>query len=159
VPKQGITVDTNFNLNKITLNLTKELNLAGQIIKEDHFQRLEKGLGVTGPMASLKPSTVKSKTNFSGGKFKKNANKPLVNTGKMRNLVVEKATKQNQEVEIHPGEKQKYPRTKVTMSDVGGFHQTGAGLPKREWFGITAEAEKDIMKMVDLEIERQIKRA
>ena len=46
------------------------------------------------------------------------------------------------------------------MSDVGSFHQEGAGnLPKREWFGITKKAEKDIIKMVELEIERQIKRA
>jgi len=156
----SVTLKKNFDLNKIKLDWTKELNLAGKIIKKDHFKRLEKGLGVTGPMASLKPSTVKSKTNFSGGKFKKNANKPLVNTGKMRNLVVEKASKTNQEVRIHPGEKQKYPGTKVTMSDVGGFHQTGAGdLPKREWFGITKKAEKDIFKMMELRIEKEIRRA
>ena len=144
MPKQGITVDMNFNLNKITLDLTKELNLAGQIIKKDHFQRLEKGQGVRG---ALKPS-------------KKKSGKTLVRSGKMRNLVIDKATKQKQEVEIHPGEKQSYPGTSVTMSDVGGFHQTGAGnLPVREWFGVTTKAEKDIMKMVELEIERQIKRA
>ena len=46
------------------------------------------------------------------------------------------------------------------MSDVGGFHQYGAGnLPVREWFGVTTKAEKDIMKMIELEIGRQIKRA
>ena len=46
------------------------------------------------------------------------------------------------------------------MEDVGAFHQSGAGnLPKREWFGITQKAEKRIIKMVELEIERQIKRA
>jgi hypothetical protein len=46
------------------------------------------------------------------------------------------------------------------MADVGAFHQTGAGdLPVREWFGITKKAVKRIMKMVELEIGRQIKRA
>jgi len=148
VANQAITITKNFDLNKITLDLTKELNRAAVIIKVDHFQRLEKGQGVKG---ALKPS-------------KKKIGKTLVRSGKMRNLVIEKATKQNQEAEIHPGEKQFYvvngKTTKVTMSDVGGFHQTGAGnLPVREWFGITTKAEKDIMKMVELEIGRQIKRA
>ena len=142
--KTAITVTRNFNLNKINLDLTKELNTAGQIVRKDHFQRLEGGLGIKG---ALTPS-------------KKAIGKTLVRTGKMRNLVVDKATKVKQEVNIHPGEKQTYPNSKVTMSDVGSFHQEGAGnLPKREWFGITVKAEKDIMKMVELEIERQIKRA
>lgn len=141
---QAITVTKNFDLSKITLDLTEELNRSAQIIKEDHFQRLEKGQGVNG---ALKPS-------------KKKAGKTLVESGKMRNLVTEKATKQNQEVEIHPGRKQNYPGTSVTMADVGAFHQYGAGnLPVREWFGITKKAEKRIMKMVELEIARQIKRA
>jgi phage gpG-like protein len=144
VANQAITVTKNFDLNKITLDLTKELNRGAQIIKVDHFQRLEKGQGVRG---MLKPS-------------KKKSGKTLVESGKMRNLVIEKATKQKQEAIVHPGEKQSYPGTSVTMSDVGGFHQTGAGnLPVREWFGVTTKAEKDIMKMVELEIERQIKRA
>lgn len=142
--ERAITVTKNFDLNKITLDLTKELNRAGEIIHEDHFQRLEKGQGVKG---ALKPS-------------KKTSGKTLVNTGKMRNLVIEKAKKDKQEVEIHPGRKETYPGTNVTMADVGAFHQEGAGnLPVREWFGITKKAEKRILKMVELEIERQIKRA
>ena len=142
--KTAVTVTKNFDLNRINLDLTKELNTSGQIVRKDHFQRLEQGLGVKG---ALTPS-------------KKATGKTLVRTGKMRNLVVDKATKVKQEVNIHPGEKQTYPNSKVTMSDVGSFHQEGAGnLPKREWFGITVKAEKDIMKMVELEIERQIKRA
>ena len=141
---QAITVTKNFDLRKITLDLTEELNRAAEIVKVDHFQRLEKGQGVRG---ALKPS-------------KKKIGKTLVRSGKMRNLVIEKATKENQEAEIHPGEKQKYPGTNVTMSDVGGFHQTGAGnLPVREWFGLTKKVEKRIMKMAELEIGRQIQRA
>jgi len=144
VAKTAVTVTKNFDLNRINLDLTKELNTSGQIVRKDHFQRLEQGLGVKGV---LTPS-------------KKAAGKTLVRTGKMRNLVVDKATKAKQQVNIHPGEKQTYPNSNVTMSDVGGFHQEGAGnLPKREWFGITKKAEKDIIKMVELEIERQIKRA
>lgn len=142
--KQAITMTKDFDLKKINLDLTKELNLAGQIIKEDHFKRLDKGQGVSGPMI---PS-------------QKTSGKTLVNTGKMRKLVIDKATKMNQEVVVHPGEKQTYKGTDVTMSDVGGFHQFGAGnLPVREWFGITKKVEKRIVKMMELEIEREIKRA
>ena len=142
--KTAVTVTKNFDLNRINLDLTKELNTSGQIVRKDHFQRLEQGLGVKGVLTPSKKATGKT----------------LVRTGKMRNLVVDKATKAKQQVNIHPGEKQKYPNSNVTMSDVGSFHQEGAGnLPKREWFGITVKAEKDIMKMVELEIERQIKRA
>jgi len=144
VAKQAITMTKDFDLKKINLDLTIELNLAGQIIKEDHFKRLDKGQGVSGPMI---PS-------------QKTSGKTLVNTGKMRKLVIDKATKMNQEVVVHPGEKQTYKGTDVTMSDVGGFHQFGAGnLPVREWFGITKKAEKRIVKMMELEIEREIKRA
>lgn len=134
----------NFDLKKINLDLTKELNKAGQIIKVDHFKRLERGQGVSGPMI---PS-------------QKTSGKTLVKSGKMRNLVIDKATKTNQEVVIHPGEKQRYKGTNVTMADVGGFHQSGAGnLPVREWFGITKKAEQRIFKMMELEIEREIKSA
>ena len=147
---QAITMTKNFDLKKINLDLTKELNLAGQIIREDHFKRLERGMGVGGPMKNLKGATVDAK----------GFDQILVKSGKMRNLVIDKASKTNQEVVIHPGEKQTYKGTDVTMSDVGGFHQSGAGnLPVREWFGITKKAEKRIVKMMELEIEREIKRA
>tara|TARA_R110000803_G_scaffold176418_1_gene238890 strand:+ start:273 stop:707 length:435 start_codon:yes stop_codon:yes gene_type:complete len=144
VAKQAITIKKNFDLKKINLDLTKELNKAGQIIKVDHFKRLDRGQGVSGPMI---PS-------------QKTSGKTLVKSGKMRNLVIDKATKTNQEVVIHPGEKQRYKGTNVTMADVGGFHQSGAGnLPVREWFGITKKAEQRIFKMMELEIEREIKSA
>ena len=147
---QAITMTKNFDLKKINLDLTKELNRAGQIIKVDHFKRLERGMGVGGPMKNLKGATVDAK----------GFDQILVKSGKMRNLVIDKATKMNQEVVVHPGEKQTYKGTDVTMSDVGGFHQSGAGnLPVREWFGITKKAEKRIVKMMELEIEREIKRA
>ena len=96
----------------------RELNRAAQIIKLDHFQRLEKGQGIRG---ALKPS-------------KKKIGKTLVESGKMRNLVIDKATKQTQEANVHPGQKQSYP-------------------------GKTRKAEKNIIKMVEDQIERQIRRA
>jgi len=149
--KSAITIEKNFNLNKIKLDLHRELNQAAQIIRKDHYQRLEKGQGVDGSqMKSLKSSTIKRKGN----------DKILVDTGKMRNLIIEKATPTNQIVEIHPERKQKYKDSGVTMLDVGEFHQKGAGnLPKREWFGISKKAEQNSLKLIELKIDRELKNA
>ena len=58
----GVKVVKNFDLGKIKFDLSKELNLAGQIIRKDHFQRLERGKGVKGTnMRALKPATIKEK--------------------------------------------------------------------------------------------------
>ena len=139
-------VEMDFDLKKISLDLSKELNLAAQIIRKDHTDRLRKGLGVNGSKME---------------KLKSGQTSPLlIDTGKMKNLVASKATRQNQTVTINPGERSTYPGTNVTMSDVGGFHQTGAGnLPKREWFGISTNAEKNILQMIDARISQEIKRA
>jgi len=139
-------VEMNFDLKRIRLDLSKELNLAAQIIRKDHTDRLNNGVGVNGSkMKALKTGQTAP---------------ILIDTGKMKNLVASKATKKNQVVTINPGVKQTYPRSNVTMSDVGGFHQTGAGnLPRREWFGITKEVEKNILQMVDARISQEIRRA
>ena len=144
-----ITVEMDFDLSKINLDFHKVLNKIGDIIKKDHFRRLNVGEGIKGPMKKLETSTMNAK----------GSNLILVNTGKMRKLNVEPATKQNQTVEIFPGDKQKYKGKKVTMADVGGFHQEGDGVPKREWFGITQKIEKEAVKMIELRIEREIRRA
>jgi len=146
-----ITMKTDFDLRKINLDLSKELNLAGQIIAKDHFTRLERGQDANGKqMAPLEDATI----------ARKGFNQILVNTGKMRNLIVDKATKTKQEVLVHPGEKQKYKKSRVTMSDVGGFHQKGKGnLPRREWFGVSTKAETNILKMITHRIDREIRRA
>lgn len=145
----AIKIDKKFNLKKIKFDLSKELNLAAQIIKKDHFQRLEKGVGVNGSkMESLKPATIK----------RKGSNKILVDTGKMRNLVIEKANKKKQRAVIHPGKKAK--RGKVTNQQIGFYHQKGKGnLPVREWFGISKQAELDSIKMVEMRIEQELNRA
>ena len=138
----------NFNLNKINLDLHRELNRAGEIISRDHFLRLESGKDVSGSqMTPLKGATID----------RKGFNQILVDTGQMRNLVIERATKSNQVVEVHPGRIRKYKGTNVTMADVGGFHQKGnKNLPKREWFGISSDAEKRIMKFMRDRIRREI---
>ena len=129
-----IDLEKKFNLKKIKLDLHKELNDAGAVIKKDHFSRLERGQGVTAPLKNLKDSTIASK----------GFDQILVHTGKMRNLILNRANKNKQE----------------TNEEIGLFHQTGAGkLPKREWFGITKDAESKCLKLIELKIDRILNNA
>ena len=147
----NMNVTRNFNLNMIKLDLTKELNKGGLIIRQDHIDRLDRGLGVDGrAMKSLSPGTILAKGH----------SKILVDTDKMRRLNVKKATPTNQVVIISPGDKRKYPGTNLTAKDIGGFHQVGGGrLPKREWFGISKTAEKRVIAEAERTIRRMIDNA
>ena len=147
----SVTVEMNFDLKKIKLNLSKELNFVGQIIKKDHYQRLEKGKAVDGSgMQQLQPATIKRKGN----------SKILVDSGKMRHLNIVKATSKKQVVQVHPGRREKYKNSKVTMADVGAYHQEGRGtLPERIWFGISEDAEARALKLIEQRIEQEINRA
>jgi hypothetical protein len=138
----------NFNLNKINLDLHRELNRAGEIISRDHFVRLESGKDVNGSrMTPLKDATID----------RKGFNQILVDTDQMRHLIIDRATKTNQVVEVHPGRIRKYKGTNVTMADVGGYHQKGnKNLPKREWFGISENAEKRIVQFMRDKIRREV---
>jgi len=147
-----VKVTKNFNLGKIKLDLSKEINDFGKIIRKDHYQRLERGLGVDGsPMQKLSPGTI----------AKKGHSKILVDSGNMRNLVFrKKATAASQSAILTPGEKRKYPGTKVTPSQVGSFHQEGGlNLPKRQWFGISKKAEEDGEKRIIEKIKQEIDNA
>ena len=145
----SVTMEANFDLGKINLDLTKELNLAGQIIHKDHIHRLERGLDVNNnQMTPLKDATIK----------RKGFNQILVDKGEMRNLNIKKATKSKQEVILNPGDKKK--RGKVTSKEIGTFHQFGKGNnPKREWFGISERASKDATKMIEMRIAKELKNA
>ena len=58
----AVKIEKKFDLKRIRFDFSKELNLAGQIIRKDHFQRLEKGVGVEdNKLEKLKPATVKRK--------------------------------------------------------------------------------------------------
>ena len=146
--KMDVKMEMKFDFSKIKLDLHKELNSSGNIIKQDHFSRLERGMGVNGAMKNLAPSTIEAK----------GFDQILVNTGKMRNLVMERAKKSNQTVTIYPGKKQL--RGKVTNQEIGTFHQDGGGnLPKREWFGITKKVEKRCTKIIEDRIDRILNNA
>ena len=144
----NIDIRKKFNLGRVNLKLTKELNEAGRIIRKDHVTRLERGMGVDGNrMQELADSTIEAK----------GFDQILVNTGKMRNLEIERATAKKQEVILYPGKKEK--RGKVTNQQIGGFHQRGDGVPERKWFGISQDVEKKAMKAIELKIDKVLRNA
>ena len=151
--KLDIDISKKFNLKKINLNLSKELNEAGKIIRKDHVTRLERGTGVDGnQMERLAASTIEAK----------GFNQILVNTGQMRNLDMERATASKQVVTVFPGKKRKRGKSEtqkgVTNAQIGLYHQNGDGVPKREWFGISLEAENKSIKAIEFAIERALRR-
>ena len=46
--KPSLNITKNFDLKKIKFDLTKELNIGGFIVRQDHIDRLDRGLGVDG---------------------------------------------------------------------------------------------------------------
>lgn len=145
----AVKIEKKFDLKRIRFDFSKELNLAGQIIRKDHVTRLEKGQGVDGgQLKELKTATIK----------RKGFNQILVETGKMRKLAFRKADKKRQFVELFPDKRKN--RNGVSNQQIGFYHQTGAGnLPERKWFGISKQAEKDSIKFVELKIEQELNRA
>ena len=160
----SVTVEINFDLKRIDLDFSKELNRAGEIIRRDHFQRLEKGKDVSGSqMRGLKPATIASKSKSKDGRISANANKILVGTGQMRNLRKKDATKERQTTELWVGRDKKhgsispkgYPKSQVTPVEAGVYHQDGG----REWFGISKDALQRCTEIMEKKIGQEIRRA
>ena len=139
------------NIKNLKLDLHRELNSAGEVVKADHFQRLEMGMGINGPMEPLADSTIEAK----------GFNQILVATHdreSMRNLIQEDATTQKQFTLLYPGKDKLY--NGVTKQQIGAFHQEGGrNLPKREWFGVTKKAEARCIKIVADKINKILDRA
>lgn len=151
-----LDVTMNFDLSKISLDFTKELNQFAKIIRADIFKGIETGVFDGKAFIPLKEATIKAKMRK---KYKKPAN-PLLATGSMRRVNIDKATKENQEARIYPGEKRRYKGSNVTMSQVGKFHQEGMGNnPVREWFGISKEAKNRGLKIMEQKILSETRRA
>jgi len=159
VAKQAITVTTDFDLKKITLNLTKEINLAAGMIIKDIVKKNQDGLDINGsaikPLAAL---TIELKR----AKGSSDPTRALYDTGRMIGRgsvkgvggrgpwISKRAKKTNQESNVSIAK---------DREAIGFYHNEGIGVPQREWFGISNDAEKDIVRMVELRIEDMIRRA
>ena len=72
----------------------------------------------------------------------------------MKNIRIEKtAVATSQEARLTPP---------LSRLEIGAKHQEGnksINLPQREWFGITTKVEKDLLRNMEIKIERNLRRA
>tara|TARA_R100000655_G_scaffold14055_4_gene31509 strand:+ start:336 stop:815 length:480 start_codon:yes stop_codon:yes gene_type:complete len=155
--KQFVKIDKNFDLSRFNLDLSKELNLAGSIVIKDMVDKNRKGLGVNGSaLLPLDPKTVLAKKR----RGSKQPHRALFDSGLMvgkgstkgvggRGLFLAKrAKKTKQEAVISVGAKRQ---------EIGQYHNEGDGQPKREWFGVSKGANKNIIRMIELRIEELLR--
>ena len=154
-----ITVNMDFDLKKISLDLSKELNLASGMVIKDISDKNKSGVDIHGQkLPALKKSTIKAKQ-------KRNAPHPsraLFDTGRMVGKGSVKGTGGRGAYLSDRASKAKQVATisvAKNREDIGAYHNEGDGVPKREWFGISKKAEKDIFRMVELRIQEMIRRA
>jgi hypothetical protein len=153
------------NLNKIDFDFHDQLNEIARIVKSDIDQTVRSGKGVTSTggkagLKALKPSTVAAKAKSIDSTIRSNASKPLVGTGSMINLEIDKATKANQTAKLHGGRIKPYSAiskayySQATAAEVGAYHQE-----TRPWFGISKDVGKRIERYVSLEMDKRLARA
>ena len=137
------------NWNK--LDLSDEVNIAAQMIVSDIRQGIQRGLDINdNTFIRLKDSTVRSKRK----KGSKNPSKPLWDEGIMKEVYVKPlATKAKPRAKIRaPKGKGRTSRVKV-----GIIHNTGDGVPKRQWFGIGSRVAAKLDKAMKLQLKEKLK--
>ena len=144
-----IDISKKFDLNKISFDLSTEINESAKAIVKDHDKRLSFGQGVDGkPMQKLRPFTIIEKRIKGYAKPRV----PLYATGTMKNIRIDKkATPRDQEARLTP------PKSRI---EIGAYHQKGSSmLPQREWFGVTKKAEKELLRGMKIKIDRILRNA
>lgn len=140
----GVKVKRNFNLNNIKLDFHKELNKGIRIIADDIELGIHKGSQFGKGFKRNAKSTIK----------KKGFDHPLKDTGLMMDsgkMVKTKATRTHQVAVLAPNEKR---------TDIGFWNDRGtATIPARPFWGISKKADKHIMKLIEFEIVKELKRA
>jgi hypothetical protein len=158
--RKFITIEKNFDFSKINMDLSKELNLSGSMIIKDMVDKNRKGLSYNGEkLEPLNPKTIKRKR----AKGRSNPSRALYDSGLMigrgsakktggRGLFLSKrASKTKQEAVISFAK---------DRHQIGIYHNEGTNkLPKREWFGVSDKVEKDILRMIELRIDRILRSA
>ena len=131
-------VSKTFNLKKIKLDLSDELNDGIKVISKDIEYGIDKGVQFNKPFKRNAPSTIK----------KKGFDKPLEETGLMKDaskMIVSKATTKKQESSLLPNSK----RIKIAS-----YNQED-----REFWGISDNAERKVITMVKNKIRKNIKKS
>jgi len=139
-----LNVTKNFNLNNISLDLSRELNIGIDMIAADIEQGIDQGGNMGKSFERNAPMTIK----------KKGFDHPLLETGNMKNadkMIKSKATKTHQTATLKPSPNN---INKVVYNNFGT-----PTIPKREFWGISKDSEKKILAAVNQKLEREINNA
>ena len=154
--ERAITITKNFDLNKISLDFTKELNLSGGMVIKDIVKKNQGGLDINGStIKPLRPNTIAAKRGSDPSRALYDTGR-MIGRGSVKGVggrgpyLSKKAKKTDQETIVSVAK---------DRESIGVYHNEGMGLPKREWFGISKGIIKDIMRMIELRIEDRIRRA
>ena len=139
-----MSVQANFNLNRIKLDLTDELNDGLDIIAKDIESGIKRGAQFNKPFKRNAEKTVK----------KKGFDHPLKHTELMmdaKKMIKDRARKSRQEAILMPNERRQ---------DIAAWNQEGTDhIPPRPFFGISKDAERKIILNAKQKIEREVKYA
>ena len=139
MPPNKVTHIKRIDWNK--LDLSDVVNNLADIVKMDTRQGIHRGNDIDGnPFKRLADSTIRSKRK----KGSANPGKALWDKGIMKEVYVKpRATKAKPKANIQVP-KGRGKAKKGRLTEVGGYHNTGDGGPKREWFGIGSRGKKKL---------------
>ena len=156
-------VKADFDLDKIRLRgWDRQLKKSAEIVVKDHFERLERGKGVSGAMLRrLEKSTIRRKRMQKSPRLR-SPETPLVAEGIMQRLELPKKitrTKNMEKISVRVTSKGGSEKPKRSRQKIGQYHQEGEGQFKREWFGISNKAYEDIAMIFVEEVSERIQKA
>ena len=152
MPPNKVTHIKRIDWNK--LDLSDVVNNLADIVKIDTREGIHRGKDIDGnSFKRLADSTIRSKRK----KGSSNPGKALWDEGIMKEVYVKpKATKAKPKANIQVP-KGRGKAKKGRRTEVGGYHNTGDGVPKREWFGIGSRVKKKLDKEMKLRLKEHLK--
>ena len=147
MPQNKVTHIKRIDWNK--LDLSPEVNIAAQMITKDIIDGIGSGKDIDGrAFHPLAESTKRQK------KRRGYPLTPLWAKGMMKGVYVKPhATKARPEAKVQVPK----GRDGVNRIVVGVVHNTGDGLPKREWYGVGKRVQKKLRKEMKLRLNKKLK--
>jgi len=139
-----LNITKNFNLKNIKLDFSRPLNIAIDYIAKDIEKGIEAGQQDGRAFQDNAPATVK----------KKGFNKPLVETGEMKDssqFIKVKATTQNQRAILRPNAN--------NIKKVDWNHNGTQTIPARKFWLISKDAEKKALDFASQYLQKEIRDA
>jgi hypothetical protein len=137
-------ITKDFDLGRVSLDLSKELNDGIDIIADD----INKGIEEKQQFGKAFPDNAESTEK------KKGFNHPLKDTGLMKDpdrMIKKKATRTRQVAELYPNERR---------ANIAYWNQNGTDrIPRRPFWGISEDAKKRIFRLVERRIDKALRDA